>query len=141
MAICLQVILILLMALDVHVAGIPVAVFDCGLRSPMRPDAELRIAIPVRDQPSAKRLACPLEGARRDSQIGIGRCLLDCRTLFVESPNVVENGACCSGFAGKKERRRSRNKRERPSSGNPHCLASKAFLRLMEMEVSALGVE
>ena len=38
---------VLALALDVHVAGVPVALFDSGLRAPVRPDAELRLSIPV----------------------------------------------------------------------------------------------
>src|SRR5208282_863418 len=91
MAVGLQVILVLLMALDVHVAGVPVAVFDGRLRSPMRPDAKLRIAIPVRNLPLAKRLACALEGAWRDGQIGTCKDLLNCPTSFVESPSIVKH--------------------------------------------------
>src|ERR1017187_4427651 len=41
-----DVILVLLAALHVHVAGIPVAVFGGRLRTPVRPDAELGIAEP-----------------------------------------------------------------------------------------------
>jgi hypothetical protein len=40
MAISLDVILVLLMALDINVAGEPVSVFDSRLRSPMRPYTE-----------------------------------------------------------------------------------------------------
>src|ERR1035438_3544090 len=48
MTIMLQVILILPLPLDVHVARIPVAILRHALRAPMRPDAELRVLIPLR---------------------------------------------------------------------------------------------
>ena len=46
-----DVILVLLVPLDVHIAGVPVAVLGGGLRAPMRPDAELGVAKPCRDLP------------------------------------------------------------------------------------------
>jgi len=42
-----QMMLVLLAALYVHVAGIPVAVFSDGLRSPLRGDAEFGVAKPI----------------------------------------------------------------------------------------------
>ena len=49
MAIRFAVVQVLRLALDVHVARVPVAVFNRRLRSPVRPDAELGIAKPVRN--------------------------------------------------------------------------------------------
>src|ERR1700687_4601776 len=65
-AVCLDVIFVLLMSLDIHIAGVPVAVFDCGLRSPMRPDAEFGVAVPVGRLPFLERFARALEWSRRD---------------------------------------------------------------------------
>ena len=48
MAIMRQMVVILLLPLQIHVAGIPIAVFGGALRPPMGPDAELRVAEPVR---------------------------------------------------------------------------------------------
>jgi len=39
---------ILLMALDIHLARIPVALLGYALRAPVRPDAELGVAKPLR---------------------------------------------------------------------------------------------
>jgi hypothetical protein len=50
-----DVVVVLAGALDVHVAGVPVAVFDAGLWAPVGPDAELRVV-----EPSGK--AVGLEG-------------------------------------------------------------------------------
>ena len=47
MAVVCQVILVVLVALLVHAAGVPVAVHGHGLRSPVGPDAELGVAEPV----------------------------------------------------------------------------------------------
>lgn len=47
MAVSLDVILVLFIALDIHVAGVPVAVFDGRLWSPIRPYLEFGIAIPL----------------------------------------------------------------------------------------------
>ena len=43
----LQVVLVLFVPLDVHVAGIPVALFGHALGSPHGPDAEFGVAEPV----------------------------------------------------------------------------------------------
>src|ERR1019366_6991727 len=64
----LHVILVLFAALHVHVAGIPVAVLHAGLRAPMRPDAELCVAVPFRHLPLSQRLAGALERAGRYGQ-------------------------------------------------------------------------
>ncbi len=46
-AVALEVVLVLLVALEVHVACVPVAEHRHRLRPPVRPDAELRVAEPV----------------------------------------------------------------------------------------------
>src|ERR1017187_1328727 len=69
MTVGLHVILVLFVALDIHVACIPVSIFDGRLRSPMRPDPKLGIAIPIRNLPVPKRLACSLEWSRNNFQI------------------------------------------------------------------------
>jgi hypothetical protein len=48
-AVGLDVVVVLSGALHVHVAGVPVAVFDGGLRSPVGPDAELGVGEPGRE--------------------------------------------------------------------------------------------
>ena len=65
---------ILFRTLDVHVTGVPVAIFNGRLRSPVGPDAELRIAKPLRNLVGLKRLPGCLEG------LIPGRCLADCET-------------------------------------------------------------
>src|ERR1035441_2202011 len=66
MTICLAVVQVLRLALYVHVTGIPVAIFNRGLRSPMRPDAALRIAKPVWNLVSLQ--VCP--GGEERSALG-----------------------------------------------------------------------
>ena len=61
MAVMADVVQILLGALYVHVAGIPVAVHRDRLRSPVRPDAEFRIAEPVRALVFPQRFKACLE--------------------------------------------------------------------------------
>ena len=65
-----DVILILLAALNINVARVPVAVLGSRLRSPMRPDAKLRVAEPfgnlVRLQPLARPVEGPLLDFRND---------------------------------------------------------------------------
>ena len=46
-AVVTDMIAVLIGALDVHVAGVPVAVHGNGLRAPVGPDAEFRVAEPV----------------------------------------------------------------------------------------------
>src|SRR5271154_4213178 len=46
-AIVLHVIFVLFASLDIHVARVPVAIFNCGLRSPVSPDAKFGIAKPI----------------------------------------------------------------------------------------------
>ena len=47
MPVVFHVILVVARAFDVHVAGVPVAAHGNGLRPPVRPDAELRVAEPI----------------------------------------------------------------------------------------------
>ena len=67
MAVMLQVMLVLLAALHIHVAGVPVAGFRHALRRPVRPDAELGVAEPVRRLVLRRqRVPVGLEGAGSD---------------------------------------------------------------------------
>src|SRR5438067_2798648 len=61
MPVCLYVVVVLRAALHVHVARIPIAIFDRGLRAPMRPDAKFGIGEPFWDLIFAERLAGPLK--------------------------------------------------------------------------------
>src|ERR1700722_750714 len=69
-SISLEVVLVLRAALDIHIPRIPVAIFDAGLRPPMRPDTEFCIAEPFRDLVDVERSARPLEWSRRDRKRG-----------------------------------------------------------------------
>src|SRR3954452_14246854 len=62
----LQVVLVLAVAFDVHVAGVPVAVFRRRLRAPVSPYAELRVTEPVGHAISREGLPCPLKWSRGD---------------------------------------------------------------------------
>src|SRR6202035_262483 len=64
MAVVLEVIFAPALALDVHVARVPVARFHGGLWSPMRPDPELGVANPVGDMIFRQRFASGLERPR-----------------------------------------------------------------------------
>src|SRR3954447_21941711 len=57
MPVGLHVIVVLRLALDVHVAGVPVPSFDRGLRAPMSPNAELGVAKPFRHAILRQRIA------------------------------------------------------------------------------------
>src|SRR3954451_392594 len=59
MAVGSQMEFVLRLALDIHVAGIPIAIADGGRRTPMCPDAELRISKPFR---AGVPLECALTG-------------------------------------------------------------------------------
>src|ERR1035438_7606802 len=48
MAVGLEVMIVLPVTLNVHVPGVPIPHLRGGLRTPVRPDAELRVAIPIR---------------------------------------------------------------------------------------------
>ena len=63
MTIRFAVVQVLRLALHVHVARVPVAVFDRRLRSPMSPDAELGIAEPVRNLVGLQRFSGGQKGA------------------------------------------------------------------------------
>ena len=63
MAVSLDVIVVLLFALQIHIAGIPVAGLDGRLRSPVGPDAKLRISKPLWRLIFRKRLPGSLKGA------------------------------------------------------------------------------
>ncbi len=65
----LQVILVMLAALFVDAAGIPVAVHRHGLRAPMGPDAELGIAEPIRTLVLFERVHRRLKRSRGDGQL------------------------------------------------------------------------
>ena len=62
----LEVVLVLLVSLDVHVPGVPVAIFGRGLRAPVGPDAELGVAEPFRRAVGLQRFASPRERAWGD---------------------------------------------------------------------------
>jgi hypothetical protein len=47
MAEILNVVLVLTLSLNIHVACVPIALFGHGLRTPVRPDSELRVAKPI----------------------------------------------------------------------------------------------
>src|ERR1044071_7516291 len=71
-----EVIPVLLLRLDVHVARVPVARFDARLRTPVRPDTELRIAEPFRNAVLLKRLRAAVEPAFGDRRESILRACL-----------------------------------------------------------------
>src|SRR5271156_7022502 len=66
----LEVVLVLRAALDIHIPRVPVAIFDAGLRPPMRPDTEFCIAEPLWDLVGVERTARPLERSRHDWERG-----------------------------------------------------------------------
>ncbi len=51
-----QVILIVKMALNVHIAGVPIPHFGYALRTPMRPDTQFGIPVPFWDLITLKRI-------------------------------------------------------------------------------------
>src|SRR5262249_43967088 len=61
MAVGRHVKLVLFVALDVDVAGVPIALLGRRLRTPMRPDAELRVTIPLGDLVRLERIARTFE--------------------------------------------------------------------------------
>src|SRR6266702_4418643 len=63
MSVMLEVVFVLALVFDVHVARVPVARFHRRLRAPMRPNAELRIAKPLRYLVSGKRFIGRLKRA------------------------------------------------------------------------------
>jgi len=64
----LEVVLVLVGALDIHVAGIPVAVADGGLGTPVGPDAKLGVGEPVGRGVGAERGAGVGVGAGGDAE-------------------------------------------------------------------------
>src|SRR5579862_2230247 len=73
MAVCFAVIEVLVGALHVHFAGVPVAISNGGLRAPVRPDAEFCVAKPVGYPVGLERFAgrqegCALRGGPSRSQ-------------------------------------------------------------------------
>ena len=70
MAVGLQVVVVVLVALQVHAAGVPVALLRHALRGPVVPDAELGVAKPFgRLVAGPQRLPCGLERAGRDVNV------------------------------------------------------------------------
>ena len=69
-----EVVVVLLVALDVHLAGIPVSLAGNALRGPVVPYAELGVAEPVGGLVGVERIPCGLEGAGRDAWRGRGGC-------------------------------------------------------------------
>ena len=65
-----HVILVLPAALHVHVSRVPVAVFGRRLRTPVGPEAELRVPVPLRHDIRLQRLAGRLEGPLFDFEPG-----------------------------------------------------------------------
>ena len=65
-AVGLDVVVVLAAALDVHVAGVPVALLGNALGGPVGPDAELGVAEPVGRGACDERLPCGLEWAGSD---------------------------------------------------------------------------
>src|ERR1041384_453940 len=61
-------ILVLLMALNVHIPRVPVALLRSGLRTPVRPYTELRVPVPLRDFIGSKRFASALKFSFLDFQ-------------------------------------------------------------------------
>src|SRR5512140_1698588 len=64
-AVGLDVVLILPAALYIHVARVPVAVLGGGLRTPVSPDAELGVAVPIRHAVCFQGFARAREGTLR----------------------------------------------------------------------------
>ncbi len=69
MAVGFDVVVVLAGALDVHVAGVPVAVFDAGLRTPVGPDAELGVVEPGGETVGLERGWGAGEGAGGDGDL------------------------------------------------------------------------
>ena len=66
MAVVLDVIFVLFAALNIDIAGVPVAILGGRLRSPVRPDAELGVAEPFGHLVSLQPLTRPVEGSLLD---------------------------------------------------------------------------
>src|SRR5207253_1756391 len=63
MSVMLEVVFVLALVFDVHIARVPVARLHRRLRAPMRPNAELRVAKPLRYLVSGKRFIGRLKRA------------------------------------------------------------------------------
>src|ERR1017187_7992993 len=68
MAVFLDMEFVNLMRRVIHIYRIPVALFGLTLRTPVRPDAELGVAIPVRDLKGGKRFKRWFEWPGRDTK-------------------------------------------------------------------------
>src|ERR1035441_9380941 len=79
MAVRLDMVVVLRLALDIHVAGVPVSDLRLRLWSPMRPDPKLGVAVPGGNLPLLKRFAPALKRPRRDVQ------------LHIDGPRTPEN--------------------------------------------------
>jgi len=73
MAVFLHVVFVDLMPGMIHVLGVPIALFGLTLWTPVRPDAEFGVAIPVGDAVVAERFAGAFEGAGSDFEGFRGR--------------------------------------------------------------------
>ena len=69
MAPAFEMVLVIRRTLLIHLARIPVALHRHGLRSPVRPDAELRVAEPFRAGIIRQRIHRAGKRAGRDGQI------------------------------------------------------------------------
>ena len=69
---------VLTRTLIVHETGIPVAILSLTLRSPMGPDAKLRILEPLRTLPGCQTLPRSIVGTLLDGYVGLG-LLCRCR--------------------------------------------------------------
>src|SRR5271155_4151048 len=96
MAIVLHMVFVLFAALDIHVARVPVTIFDCGLGSPVRPDAELGIAKPIRRLVGLQGFARPLISPGCDLQLlrKDPRVEGDCRSRGSKKPECVSSCEC-----------------------------------------------
>src|SRR5213593_4064619 len=72
MSVMLEMVFVLALVFDVHVARVPVARFHRRLRAPMRPNSELRIAKPLRYLVSGKRFVGRLKRAGNNLRLRPG---------------------------------------------------------------------
>src|ERR1700682_6657103 len=71
MAVSLNVMFVLPFSFYIHAARVPVAVLGGRLWPPVIPDAELRVAIPVRNAVSLERFAGGFEGPGFNARLGL----------------------------------------------------------------------
>jgi hypothetical protein len=105
MAVGLQVIVVLTVALDVHVAGVPVSLLGDALGGPVVPDAELGVAEPFGRGAGGQRLPCGLEWAGGDVD-GLVQTLRDGRGLSKKLAGGEPGGegrGGCGGEGGLKQ--------------------------------------